>query len=59
MTGAVTGAITPATAACFTGLVFHDLDIRYSVANSPGSPSTSSELIITNYEPTTAGGGLF
>lgn len=44
---------------CFAGLVFHDLDIRYSVANRQGSPTTSSELVITNYEPTTVGGGLF
>ena len=44
---------------CFAGLVFHDLDIRYSVATRQGRPSTSSELVITNYEPTVVGGGLF
>lgn len=40
----------------FTGLVTHDLGIKYSVANAQGKPSESRELVITNYEPGVMGG---
>lgn len=43
----------------FEGFVVHDLGIKYSVANAHGSPSESRELVITNYEPSLMGGGLF
>lgn len=46
----------PSIRACFAGLVTHDLDIKYSVANKRGAPKTSGELVITNYEPTLMGG---
>lgn len=42
----------------FAGFTVHELDIRYSVGNNHGEPSTSGELVITNWD---AGGlgGLF
>lgn len=46
----------PDIRACFNGLVFHGLDIKYSVGNNQGSPKDSGELIITNYEPAVFGG---
>lgn len=44
---------------CFEGLVFHEVDIKYSVANAHGSPRESGELVITNFEPGVMGGCLF
>lgn len=41
----------PAIRACFDGLVMHELEIKYSVANTHGKPKESGELVITNYEP--------
>ena len=32
------------------------LRIRYSVANTHGTPAESGELMITNYEPVVSGG---
>lgn len=48
----------PEIRAAFDGLTMHELDIRYSVGNNHGEPSTSGELVITNWD---AGelGGLF
>lgn len=46
----------PAIRQCFDGLVFHELDIKYSVGNTHGKPKESGELVITNYEPTVMGG---
>lgn len=40
----------------FVGLVFHELGIKYSVANRQGTPNESRELVITNYEPALMGG---
>ncbi len=50
----------PVIRECFSGagLVTHDLEIRYSVANKHGAPKSSGELVITNYDQT-AIGGLF
>ena len=41
---------------CFNGLVMHDLDIKYSVANCHGSPKESGELVITNWASGDLGG---
>lgn len=41
---------------CFDGLTFHELSIKYSVANNQSRPKESGELVITNYEPTLLGG---
>lgn len=46
----------PAIRRCFDGLVFHELDIKYSVANRQGTPKDSGELVITNYQPEVMGG---
>mgnify|MGYP001416605971 CR=1 FL=1 len=46
----------PAIRECFAGMTMHELDIKYSVANAHGTPKTSGELVITNYEPTVMGG---
>ena len=46
----------PAIRECFNGLVFHELDIKYSIGNAHGKPKESGELVITNYEPTVMGG---
>jgi DNA adenine methylase len=46
----------PDIRACFAGLTFHELDIKYSVANNQGRPKESGELVITNYEPELLGG---
>jgi len=35
----------------YEGLTFHDLGIKYSVANAQGAPNESRELVITNYQP--------
>lgn len=43
----------------FSGLVMHNLGVKYSVGNTHGQPSESRELVITNYEPSVMGGGLF
>ncbi|MEQ1814383.1 MAG: hypothetical protein ABL860_08045 [Candidatus Nitrotoga sp.] len=40
----------------FTGLIMHELGIKYSVANAHGQPIESRELVITNYEPGVMGG---
>jgi DNA adenine methylase len=40
----------------FSGLVFHELGIKYSVANNKATPSESRELVITNYDPALMGG---
>ena len=43
----------------FDGLTIFDgkgLDIKYSVGNAHTAPTTSSELVITNYDPTIMGG---
>lgn len=41
---------------CFDGFSMHELDIKYSVANAQGTPKSSGELVITNYEPQMMGG---
>lgn len=46
----------PAIRECFSGLVFHELEIKYSVANNQGKPKESGELVITNYSPELMGG---
>lgn len=46
----------PDIRACFAGLVFHELDIKYSVGNNQGAPKESGELVITNYSPGVLGG---
>ncbi len=40
----------------FDGLVYHDLGIKYAVANNHGSASESRELVITNWNPGQEGG---
>lgn len=42
---------------CFDGLHMEGLDIKYAVANTHGTHTTSKELVIMNWEP--AAGGLF
>lgn len=39
----------------FAGFHMHELDIKYSVGNNHGEPTTSSELVITNWEPAALG----
>jgi DNA adenine methylase len=46
----------PAIRVCFDGLVMHELDIKYSVANNQGKPKESGELVITNWESGDLGG---
>ena len=46
----------PDIRAAFSGFHFLELDIRYSVANIHGKPSTSGELVITNWNPDVMGG---
>ena len=46
----------PAIRECFAGLTFHETDIKYSVANTHGTPKNSGELIITNFTPEMMGG---
>ncbi len=43
----------------FDGFPMLGLNIKYSVNNASGGPSTSRELVITNWEPGTQTGGLF
>jgi DNA adenine methylase len=44
----------------FDGFPMLGLSIKYSVNNTTaGGPSTSRELVITNWEPGTQTGGLF
>lgn len=43
----------------FDGFPMLGLGIRYSVNNTSGGSSESRELVITNWEPGTQGGGLF
>lgn len=40
----------------FDGFFMHETGIKYSVSNTHGKPTESSELIITNYAPESAGG---
>ena len=46
----------PDIRSCFDGFTFHELDIKYSVANNHGSPKESGELVIINYEVDLMGG---
>lgn len=46
----------PDIRACFSGLTFHHVDIKYSVGNNQKAPKDSGELIITNYIPDVMGG---
>ncbi|WP_121319304.1 DNA adenine methylase [Paraburkholderia sp. RAU2J] len=43
----------------FEGFPMLRLNIKYSVNNTNGGPSSSRELVITNWEPGTQTGGLF
>lgn len=43
----------------FDGLPMLGLSIKYSVNNTQGGPSTSRELVVTNWVPGTQTGGLF
>lgn len=36
---------------CFVGLHMEGLDIKYAVTNTHGTPATSKELLIMNWEP--------
>ncbi|SDI54291.1 DNA adenine methylase [Propionivibrio dicarboxylicus] len=49
----------PEIRSCFDGLVFHETGIKYSVSNTHGAPKESGELVVTNYDPSSTGGGLF
>lgn len=41
----------PAIREAFNGLTMMELDIKYSVSNAHGTPQTSQELVIMNWEP--------
>lgn len=41
----------PAIREVFNGLTMMELDIKYSVSNAHGTPQTSQELVIMNWEP--------
>ncbi|MBC3878052.1 MULTISPECIES: DNA adenine methylase [unclassified Undibacterium] len=41
----------PAIREAFNGLTMMELDIKYSVSNAHGTPQTSQELVIINWEP--------
>lgn len=45
----------PDIRAVFDGLTFHELKIKYSVGNAHGEPTSSGELVITNWDPGTLG----
>ncbi|MDR2710722.1 MAG: DNA adenine methylase [Burkholderiales bacterium] len=40
----------------FEGQHFHELKIRYAIANNYGTPQESSELVITNFDASKSGG---
>lgn len=46
----------PDIRAAFAGFWMEGLDIKYSTGNNQGTPQSSRELVITNWEPTMMGG---